>query len=168
MTRFQPATAKLSIGSIDDSTLFVHAQYNPKEVQLKRTVPWTEHKDVVVEFTGVKARSLSVELLFDGFEAKRSVQPELDKLEQLASPHDPRSKAPHSKDDKLMRPHWCIVAWGFMPKLRCVIESVTVKYTMFDDRGTPLRAIATVELKEAASADQQPKKADQHPKKKSA
>ncbi len=149
---FESPREKFAIGSIDDASITVHAQYNPKEVQIKRTVAWTEHKDVTMEFTGVKGRSISVELLFDGFEAKRSVQPQLDTLEKLANPIDKRSH-----DEKLQRPHWCVVAWGGMPNLKCVIESVTVKYTMFGKEGTPLRAVVNVELKEAASADQRDK-----------
>jgi hypothetical protein len=36
-----------------------------------------------------------------------------------------------------------------MPNFRCVIEGLVVKYTMFDTRGTPLRALCSVKLKEA-------------------
>jgi len=153
-TPFEPARVKLSIGSLDDPSLAVHAQYNPKEVQLKRTVPWTDHKKEIVEFGGTKPRAMSVELLFDGFEQHRSIQPQLDVLERLATVRG------HARDNDpaLQRPHWCVVAWGdAMPKLRCVIESVTVKYSMFSDDGTPLRAVATVELKEAAAVDQHPR-----------
>ena len=38
---------------------------------------------------------------------------------------------------------------GGLKRLRCVIESVTVKYTMFDRLGTPLRAFANVKVREA-------------------
>lgn len=37
---FLPATAKLEIGSYDDESLTVKAQYNPKELQIDRAVPW--------------------------------------------------------------------------------------------------------------------------------
>jgi hypothetical protein len=36
-----------------------------------------------------------------------------------------------------------------MRPLRCVIESVATKYTMFDRQGTPVRATCTVKLREA-------------------
>ena len=39
----------------------------------------------------------------------------------------------------------CIQNEGF----RCVIESLSTKYTMFSDQGVPLRATCTVKLKEA-------------------
>ena len=48
------------------------------------------------------------------------------------------------------RPHRCVVKWGStVPSFRCVIESVSTKYTMFTDDGTPVRATCTVKLKEA-------------------
>jgi hypothetical protein len=145
-TAFLPARTKIAIGSLDNPRISVHAQYNPKEVQLKRTVPWTEHDDCVLEFTGTKCRTYSVELFFDGYEAHRSVAHPLAILEILSIDHN---FGELGKRDK--RPHHCVVAWGDkgMPKLCCVIESVVVKYTMFDSDGTPLRATATVELKEA-------------------
>ena len=37
----------------------------------------------------------------------------------------------------------------FFENFRCVIESLSTKYTMFDDKGAPLRATCTVKLKEA-------------------
>jgi len=36
-----------------------------------------------------------------------------------------------------------------VPTFKCVIESLSVKYTMFSDQGVPLRATCTVKLKEA-------------------
>ena len=53
------------------------------------------------------------------------------------------------------RPHHCIVTWGDggLPRFDCVIESLSIKYTMFDTNGSPLRATATVKLKEALIVD---------------
>lgn len=143
---FQRAQAKLKIGSLDDPELFILAQYNPKELQIKQPVPWTEHDNRVVEFTGTKCRTMSFELLFDGYEGHHSVAWILDDLSALASVRDPTAP-----DEALLRPHRCVVTWGVagIPPLRCVIESVVVKYTMLDTHGKPLRAIATIELKEA-------------------
>ena len=38
---FAPAKAKLTIGSLDDSTT-VSAQYNPKELQVDQSIPWSK------------------------------------------------------------------------------------------------------------------------------
>src|SRR3954471_20187834 len=36
-------TEKLAIGSLDDEHLTVAAQYNPKEIQLEKQIPWQSH-----------------------------------------------------------------------------------------------------------------------------
>jgi hypothetical protein len=99
-----------------------------------------------LEFTGAESRTLTVELLFDGFEQSKSVAGQVANLESMASVIEPTSQ-----DENRRRPHHCVVAWGDrgLPSFRCVIESLSTKYTMFDSDGTPLRATCTVKLKEA-------------------
>ncbi len=81
---FEPAKAKLTIGSLDDQGLTVRAQYNPKELQVDQAVPWKKPDSanktgtqgensgggddggIALEFTGAVGRSMSVEMLFDG------------------------------------------------------------------------------------------------------
>jgi hypothetical protein len=171
MSEYGRATGKISIQSLDDGTLVV-AQYNPKELQIDRTVPWSptgeankssnssggggggqSNSGIHLEFTGAQGRSLSVELLFDGYEKGASsgfsvdVAGEVSKLEHLAS-----VIAPGSQLEDKRRPHWCVATWGTsLRAFRCVIESLTTKYTMFDSSGNPLRATCTVKLKEADS-----------------
>jgi hypothetical protein len=164
-----PEKGKITISSIDDEgKTSVEAQFNPKELQIDRTVPWSPtgetNKDnktdkaksnhgIHLEFTGAQGRSLSIELLFDQYEQHAgdgfsvSVAERVAKLEELASVRKPGSD---KEDDR--RPHWCMVTWGgALRGFRCVIESLSTKYTMFDDLGNPLRAICTVKLKEADS-----------------
>jgi hypothetical protein len=150
---FQAPLTKLSIASCERGAqaLSVRAQYNPKELALDMPVPWTEHGDEIVEFGHVACRSLTVELLFDGFEQATSIQPYLDVLVALASPVRPigHEHVPH-------RPHLCVVAWGErgIPPYRCVIESLSTKYVKFGRDGAPLRAVATLKLKEVDLARQ--------------
>jgi hypothetical protein len=77
-----------------------------------------------------------------------SVEPDVRLLEELSSVRDPESS-----DPDLRRPHHCVVVWGVtqdaMRPFRCVIESLSVKYMMWNRDGTPLRALCTVKLKEA-------------------
>jgi hypothetical protein len=148
----------------------VTAQYNPKELEIKKTVPWSKpgesnkgnskKKDeggVHLEFTGAEGRTMTLELLFDGYEESAekpftvNVSEQVKKLEVLASVRDPK---PGAKEDK-RRPHHCMVVWGSSDMLLgskgflCVIDSLSVKYTMFDPDGNPLRATCSVSLKEA-------------------
>jgi len=167
MSQYGRATAKIEIQSLDDGTN-VKAQYNPKELQIDRTVPWSptgeankanaqtasaDNSGIHLEFTGAQGRTLSVELLFDGYENQGGagftvdVAGEVSKLEKLASVRKPGSS---KEDDR--RPHHCMVAWGTTLRgFKCVIESLSTKYTMFDMGGRPLRATCTVKLKEADS-----------------
>lgn len=170
MSNFQhpPKGGTISIGSLDDGGLTVDAQYNPKELQIDRSNTWhktnpANNKDpskdksngINLEFTGAEGRSMSVELLFDGYETGSSVAGKLKVLNKLASSRDPESK-----DPKLRRPHLCVMTWGAMTwgednnTFTCVIQSVSTKYTMFSEAGEPLRATCTVKLMEATKVDQ--------------
>ena len=146
---------KLTIGSIDDLKLpVVEAHYNPKEIDLAKQTTWQDMKTIKpvrggeawdLEYTGAPARSMSLELLFDGYEIGRSIEPIIDALTKLASPIDETS----SKYEK-SRPHVCVVVWNEreLPKFQCVIESLAVKYTMFTRDGKPVRATCQIKLKE--------------------
>jgi len=157
---FDEASAKLTIKSLDGGPV-VEAQYNPKELQVDKSIPWSKknqanqsnEKGIHLEFTGAEGRSMSVELLFDSYEKGggshtktfKAVEQKIADLEQLASVIDSEST-----DENKRRPHRCLVLWGTaMPTFRCVIESLSTKYTMIDTDGTPLRATCTVKLKEA-------------------
>jgi len=156
----------VTIGSIDNTSLTVVAQYNPKELQIDRTVPWQKNSQpnkspdagIQLEFTGAEGRSMSLELLFDGYETGNgaiagqpgmTVSKAVETLNKLASPIDAGAK-----DENKRRPHHCVVVWGSTvpdQSFKCVIESLSVKYTMFSAEGDPLRATCTVKVKEANS-----------------
>jgi hypothetical protein len=157
MTNFLHPSSKSGVVSIAslDTHIQVDAQYNPKELQVDKTVPWQKKSQankttqgtgtIQLEFSGAEGRSLTLELLFDGFETKSSVAGKVETLNTMASVLDPTSP-----DETLRRPHMCVVTWGTtVPTFKCVIESLSVKYTMFSDQGVPLRATCTVKLKEA-------------------
>ena len=165
---FLPARARLWIGSLDDSELEVQAQYNPKELLIDKTIPWQSHNErdnratgrrkkkqqqkgktpgqADFEFNGAPTRSMSLELLFDGYESNTSIEPKVQALEIMSSVMD-------TEDEDKKRPHHCVVAWGDqqtgMRPFRCIIESLQTKYTMWNRNGVPLRATCTVKLKEA-------------------
>jgi hypothetical protein len=155
MSNFLHPSSKSGVVSIAslDTSIQVDAQYNPKELQVDKTVPWqkksqankTQETGIQLEFTGAEGRSLTLELLFDGFETKSSVAGKVETLNTMASVLEPGSA-----DETKRRPHLCVVTWGTtVPTFKCVIESLSVKYTMFSDQGVPLRATCTVKLKEA-------------------
>jgi hypothetical protein len=146
MANFTGARAKLTIGSLDDQTLAVEAQYNPKELQIDKPVNWSEKADAQLEFLGIQCRTFTVEMMFDCYEERaREIAPQIAMLEKLSSPREDGSRR-----EAKQRPHLCIVLWGEagMPRLRCVIDKLATKYVVWDEHGKPLRAICTVSLKE--------------------
>jgi hypothetical protein len=88
---------------------------------------------------------MDLEMLFDGYEQQVSVEECIGVIETLAAVRNPAGEA----DER--RPHYCVVAWGDrgVKPIRCVIENVSVKYTMFDRMGTPLRAFVNLKVREA-------------------
>jgi hypothetical protein len=156
-TRWSDKVEKLHFGSLDVPSLTVVAQYNPNQLQIDKQITWKRperlsgsnpdvKKDDEVELPTAPTRSMNLELLFDGYEEHRSVQPEIDMLETMSSIREPGSKEAH-----LRRAHHCVVAWSGIAgarRFRCVIDSLSTKVTMFSPEGEPLRATCTLKLQE--------------------
>jgi len=145
----------------------VEAQFNPKELQIDRTVPWNKPtatnkskntKDdgsIRLEFGGAEGRSMTIELLFDSYESMvngatsdKKVETALENLSKMAS-----VKVAGSAKEEEKRPPLLLVVWGSLlnetKKFTGVIENLSIKYQAFAADGTPVRATATVKLKEA-------------------
>ena len=144
-------SAKLKIVSLEGPSVTVEAQFNPKEVQVDHSTPWQKQKKkgpADLEYTGGEPKTMTVELMFDGFEQNESIQSSIDDLNKLTDLME------DSGDQA--RPPKVKVIWGSegsdnLPKFESVIESVSVKYTMFSPDGKVLRATANLKLKEASN-----------------
>ncbi len=144
---------KLTIINHDDGNSVV-AHFNPKEVQIDKSVPWSKQKNAkgdnpALEYTDSENRTMSLELLFDTYELKTSVYEA--GVEALTAMTLVRKNAA-SEEQK--RPPLVEVRWGAeanFPRFKGVIESLSVKYTMFLPDGTPVRATCSLKLKEAAA-----------------
>lgn len=139
------AQENVTIRSLESAEVF-EAQFNPTEISIDKSVPWKQHKSSepdapTLEFTAAEPRTLQAELVFDTFEDGTNVQSLIAPLEKLASV-DPTKKRP-----PLVRFQW----GSQFPAFAGVIESVAVKYTLFLPDGTPVRATATIKVKEAFS-----------------
>ena len=125
----------------------LEAQFNPRVIEVDRTIPWEHVGPGPPQFLGSEPARMSFELLFDGVESSKSVQPRLDKLHQLSS-----------VDASLHHPPKVRVAWGSaagaMPTFDGVVEAVSIRYLIFAENGVPVRATATVKLKEAVDLSQ--------------
>lgn len=132
----------------------LEAQYNPKEISVDKSVPWSKHKDSKsdhphLEFSGADGRSFSCELMFDTYEEDTNVQNKVEILQRMAMVRNPATSAP--EDEK--RPSRVKMVWaGGLPPFEGVLESVGTKYTMFSEKGFPVRATCTIKVKEASRA----------------
>jgi hypothetical protein len=143
----------------------MEVQYNPTEFSFTKGVQYAEigipGLDMPVQqFVRGNYESVSLELFFDttefGTESEESVKPVTlmtDQFYQLIR-IDPRIKAPPI----------CQFSWGDTGfpgsnlrqgetqlrehGFRCLVESVTQKFTLFSPQGIPLRAMLTVKLRE--------------------
>lgn len=111
---------------------------------------WTSARDSqsdapTLEFTDGEPKTLSVELMFDGFEQKTNVHDKfVHPLEGLTS-----------VDPDLHRPPMVSVSFpqgSHLPAFAGVVSSVSTKYTMFLQDGTPTRCTTTITMKKASSA----------------
>lgn len=141
--------AKLTIVGVEGavSGVALESQFNPKEISIDKSVPWQLQKTPGpgdLEFTSANPKTMSFELLFDGFESGSSIQDEIGTLHQLSD-----------IDPSLKRPPKVKVIWGpgsgagMIPAFEAVVESMTIKYTMFDGNGMPVRATVNIRFVEA-------------------
>jgi hypothetical protein len=145
---------KFVIGTLHGTPIEIIAQYNPKELSRQAAATWTAHPNTSAryaengeshmwsEYKTTQPRTLTLELLFDGYEEGLSVAPIVESLERLTIPVDMKSR-----DATERRPQLCVAVWGTQ-QMRCVVQSVATKLTMFDESGEPLRASCTVALTE--------------------
>ena len=149
---------KCCVVNLENSGDKVVAQYNPNKVSIGKSMNWTTHPSSsggadMLEFINAQNRILSLELFFDGLEGGGNgpvnVETEyIDKLIAMTVPlYDQASSAASSKSTAI-RPAFVMIAWGQMQSFRGVIESLNYEYTMFLPNGSPIRATATLKLKE--------------------
>jgi hypothetical protein len=151
---FTPTGNKFVIGTVTGSQLEVVAQYNPKELARSATAAWHTHPNTSakqsttgdslawMEYGTSEPRSVTLDLLFDGYEEGISIAYAVEQLESLTLPLDRASRKMEHR-----HPQLCVAVWGTQT-LRCVVISVATKLTMFDASGEPLRATCSVTLKE--------------------
>ena len=136
---------KVRIQSLESSGQSVVAQFNPTELSVTKSVPWKTHRKSesdapTLEFTTAEPKTMTFELLFDEFASGLNVHDTtIVRLEQFTRV-DPTTK----------RPPLCVFTWGSeFPAFAGVVETMSVKYTLFLPDGTPVRASVGLTLREA-------------------
>ena len=138
---------KVLITTADGPQVQVTAQFNPKELQVDKSVSWTNSQgpgseDPEQEFKEPQSSSLTATLYFDTFEKKKDVYAEyISKLEKMVT----------IETEKLNRPPMVIFQWGNFT-FKGVVESLSQKYTMFLPDGTRCRCEVGFKMKSAKGA----------------
>jgi hypothetical protein len=122
--------------------------FNPKEYSIEKSVQWEPHKAPGLntpehEFTSGNPAVLSVELFFDTYEKKTDVKEHTDKIMNLTLVNPDKH-----------RPPLVMFQWG-STTFQGVLETLTLRYTMFMTDGKPCRAIANLSIKESKTAKEQ-------------
>lgn len=141
------ALEKAQLIDVDKNDTF-SVLFNPKEFSIQKSVQWEPHKAPGLdlpeqEFTSGNPAVLSVELFFDSYEEKKDVHEHTDKLQNLTLVNADKH-----------RPPMVMFSWGKV-KFKGVVESLTVRYTMFLSDGRACRATASLTIKEAQTAKEQ-------------
>ena len=156
------STSPVAGGKIEKATLIhqpadvdknIEFLFNPTELSFSRSIrvneeggARTEEGYPKISFAYPEPRTLTLSnLILDTSEAEESVMPSLEKL--LAS-----LEFATSGDAQGKRPPIYIFAWGSQNYMRCFVESVSYRLTLFLRDGTPVRAHADLTLKEVDGA----------------
>jgi hypothetical protein len=112
------ALEKAVIKALEGSGAQCTVQFNPKELQVDKTVSWSasgaHEENPKQEFKEPQSAGLSCTLYFDGYETKRDVyDSHVSKLESFAT-----------MDSGLGRPPLCLFLWGKF-RFQGVVESVS-------------------------------------------
>lgn len=120
----------------------VPVTFNPTEYQMRKGARYGEQNrpnsaTPVTQFGGGDAETLSMELLFDTYEAGGDVRERYtDRLDGLLLVEENRGSPPV-----------CRVVWGSLD-FRCVLQNVDKRFTMFRPDGVPVRARVNATFKQ--------------------
>lgn len=148
---------KATLTNVDNGDR-IECMFNPTEYTLAKSNSW-QPKPVVgknvpkMDFTGGGSRSLTVELFFDVYEKQGAdVRTDVNKLWALTM-IDERTK---NRETQRARPPLCIFQWGPNWSFKAAVTNLSVRYTLFRQDGTPVRAVANLTLQEAEDESNQP------------
>src|SRR4051794_2711418 len=117
------ALTKVLIKALEGAKAEATAMFNPKELQIDKTVSWTpaggHEENPKQEFKEPQSSNLSCTLYFDTYEKKTDVYSLIKPIEQMVT-----------IDDSLGRPPLVVFVWGKF-QFQGVVESLSQKYTMF-------------------------------------
>lgn len=153
----QTSLVKATIRNVDSGET-VRCMFNPTEYTFSKSVKWKPANDrganvPKLEFTGGDPIALKMQLFFDTHESGEDVRTKYtDALWKLAMVDSSR------KDSRTQQssPPMCEFQWGSMWTFRAVVTSISQKFTLFKEDGTPTRATVDLSLQQAEDPDDFP------------
>jgi hypothetical protein len=129
----------------------VVARFHPPNLIIDKAVPWTPAVTSTSDlpeltFTAALGRTLRIELLVDGADGPPTVQTRLDTLSRMA-----RRIAETGPEDK-RRPSMVELRFPGekIPNFKGAIEALSIRYAELLADGTPSRAVAELQVREAS------------------
>ena len=136
----------------------VRCAFNPKDYGMTKKNKWTAPPAkgqtlAEYEFGGGEPQTMTLSLLFDTFDTGKDVRKVYtDKVWKLMD-IDPSL---HDKKSKSGRPPQVLFQWGQAFGFIAVINSITQKFVLFNDDGTPVRATLEVGFQQVKEAGKLP------------
>lgn len=142
---------KAKLSAVDNSAE-IEFQFNPASIKIVKSVTWkgsnvARRNAPDLKFGGGSPATFDLALTFDTssnieYRDVRMYTNQLLKFVMMTGAVDTRTPPPQVKFE-----------WGKFTLFTAVVEKVTVEYTLFDPDGTPIRASASIELKQQDDRD---------------
>jgi hypothetical protein len=150
---------KGSLATTEGDSISVDFLFNPKEYSISKQNTWSKPDNnrgsdtATVVFGGGNPKSLKMQLFFDTYLEGTDVTQYTNKLFQMMeiNPKLPEKSTTQSTG----APPKLKFSWGTKWSFDCVLESLSVNYTLFLGDGTPVRATADLQLKQAVDEKEQ-------------
>jgi hypothetical protein len=135
----------------------IECHFNPAEFTITKTVSWNPpaakgKNSTELKFQRGNPGTMSLTLTFDTTATGKAVTDDTNKLLSLVTVKE----KPTGKTDNSNRPPWCQFIWGSFHSFKAVVDNLQLKFTYFSSTGTPLRAVATLALKQYDDKDKWP------------
>lgn len=124
-------------------------QFNPEDFTITKGASWEPGKvtsapeTAMPQFMGSNPRSMQVKVFLDSTETpSENITTDVEKLFHLCTPLQQTISQNHPS------PPFVLFGWGRAIQFQAVVTSVSVAYQLFKQDGTPIRAIATIDLLE--------------------
>ncbi len=137
----------------------VEVLFNPTEYTIAKQNQWQSHPIVGrnvprLDFTSGGSKTMTLELFFDVFEqANGDARTHVNKLWDLTMINEQN----RNRSTRRSRPPLCLFQWGPDWQFKAAVTNLSVRYTLFRQDGTPVRATASITLQEAEDATEQPR-----------